>query len=356
MGSSKPLIVQYNNVCWNGGTFGAAVDLARALPEFRHKIMIKHDSINWIVKSRAERFGIEVGHLPQMTKKFLDHNNPYTLIMNNPGAGSYEAINPTDQFYDGYKWLMDYPILTYHHSAIHPWFPTRSHIFCSNYLRLKYRNLWEKMDCMEIVPPCINTEDYSFKGLVPIHGRDDKLHIGIVMDKEEKKFPPKFVEQILEVLKPYRAVIQVDIVNGPFDCTDYDFVNRIPSLSDLINYFSDIDVFIHTPRIPDTWGRTLTEAIASGCYAIIAGEGGMHEQMFGNRYGYNLGVDEPIKELERWAGRFIETINKKPIRWFLNRGQSYIHAKSVGGYDLLRQRLIPILLRVHTGYRDVISV
>ena len=349
----KPLLIQYNNVCWTGGTFGAALDLACALPEFEHRIMIKHDSINYMQQANAERMGVEVAHLPILTKEFLDINQPYVLIANNPGGNSFERVNPTNQFYDGFKWLLDYPVLTYHHSAVHPWIPTRSHIFCSEYLRLKYRNLWGKMDGMEIVPPCINTENFSFQGLVSMVPRDkNKLHFGIVMDKEGKKYPRPFVEDIINVLKEYRENIHIHIIGGDFD---YDFVTNHKPQPDLIHFFSLLDVFIHTPRIPDTWGRVLTEAMASGCYVLISGEGGMYEQTRGNPCGYKLG-EKPIDLLKVWAGQYIETMGRRDIRHFLNRGLSYMHARKIGSYQTLRETLIPILFRVHTGSQHVISV
>lgn len=322
--SKKPHLVQYNNVAWVGGTFYAAVDLASMLDEYHHTIMYRHNKCHDEAINYAKSKGIEVFQTTKLTEELVTSLDATAIIMNNPGRDSYELQNG-EGLYEQTAWVKNYPILTWHHSAVNPWIPTRVHVFCSKYLEHQYRNLFDRIEHRFVIPPCINTESYSgVKTRELDQLKLENLVYGVV---DSGKTHKDLLKELAFKVWPSKVVIADG--SGPAD-TIHNNLTIMPKEKSLHNFFEEIDIYVHCPYKPGTWERVVTEAMASGLPIISNGGGGAEEQLKEAPLAAIAPISKDIDLVRENSYKLCQrAINEEYAK-------QRLHAYKIGGYQRLK--------------------
>lgn len=348
------VLLQFCNVWWLGGTSLFVLDVVKAFPDMHHIICYRHDQkVNYELTDIATGdFLAEVYHMPTVTRKFLDDKQPFVTIAHNLPYSAYEKDNISEteikeNFYNQFSITREYPIITWHHSAVREWLPTAAHIFNSKYTAKMYENLNNKMPIRKIIPPCIDVTAYA-----SVRHKKDIFNFGMVDNWNTSKFSMElFLRTIAEIEKHNRFLGKDDVPWHLHIVTSRKELKelRTPSLhvydfeKDLHNFYGLTDCLIYYPEIKDTWGRVVTEAMASGCSIIYRDFGGITEQMVGlPNYVYPANGYSEILWLMNKAckDRCAEGFNHN----VLTR-----HADDIAGLGVLQTRLLPLMMKIGNG-------
>lgn len=334
------ILLQRCNVWWKGGTGLFTIDVAKAYPEFHHVICYRHNSgVDFEMLEYAKSQGIEVYHLPQLNEKFLEKLNPFATILHNPGV---------DSIADGVNWLANYPVITWHHSRVKPWFQTKAHIFVSEYLKGLYGKEFNSVPIVKVIPPCINVPHYAMRK--PFESKT--FVFGVVLAKNKKKFSKDILNEIIEVVKTNQNVSLI-LVGGCLylsgdeitELREYNIV-VLGFNANLKPFYHSIDCLIYYAEIPDTWGRVVTEGLASRNYVIARNIGAISEQIDSDKFGVLVDSKEGLGKAMMNVFDYVYPNPKRPFPWF---DSSVEKAKELASYERMRSSLDPLLLKVGTN-------
>ena len=111
--------------------------------------------------------------------------------------------------------------------------------------------------------------------------------------------------------------------------------------ANLKSFYHSIDCLIYYAEIPDTWGRVITEAMASRNYVIARNIGAAKEQINSEDIGMLV---ESSEELGAAMQEIVRRMpSKRPSPWF---DISPLRADKIASYGRLRSLLDPLLLKV----------
>ena len=350
------VLLQFCNVWWLGGTSLFVLDIIKAFPEMHHIVCYRSDSkVNHELTDMATgEYLAEVLYMQKVTRKFLDDKQPFVTIAHNLPSGAYEKddikFDPKTEFYKQFGIVKEYPIISWHHSAVKSWIPTAAHIFNSIYTEKMYKNLHKHMEYMKVIPPCIDVDTYSS---VRREMKKDVYNFGIVDNWNNKKFSPELFVRIISEMEKHNKLLGKDDVPWHLHIVTsrsmFQKYRGNPTIHvynfemDLRNFYGLVDCMIYYPEIKDTWGRVLTEAMASGCSLIVRNFGGLSEQLVGLKdYAYPAHSYENVQWLMKHAYR-------------KGRDENYDHtmltehARKIAGHEVLRAKLTPLMLKIGNG-------
>lgn len=285
--SPRNTILWVMNVCWQGGTALYVLDAIRSMrSSWNHKVIYLNQREDTNTYQRFQELGIDISYCPQITKKLIKEIDPVCVMLSNTNPKSIEGGYP-------WKWLTKETMTIYiHHSAVTPWLEgVETEIFVSNYLKNQYNNLKDRLSRPIVLPPGIHTRDYAVIERHPKSNSSPTV-IGYLASDNPSKFP----KEILDIVdaassKSKNKNIVFRIVGGdkhiktPPENLNYT-LELAPFTSNIKHEYSKFDIFLYKSKVMDTWGRTVSEAMASGLPVITYHGGAMPEQIEHKRNGF----------------------------------------------------------------------
>jgi glycosyltransferase involved in cell wall biosynthesis len=326
----RNIMLQYCNVWWRGGTALFSLDIARAFPQFHHVICYRHDGgVNEEMVQQAKLMGVDLYYLPQLTPATFKELNPFITILHNPGAESLSGVYP-------YKWIKNYPVITFHHSSVKPWFATDAHVFVSEYLKSRYESLLDRMKRWDVIPPCIDTSAYK-------SSQDDLVRFAVVLSTDRKKFSVKMLDTVRNYVTQKHLHTRLHIIGGTgfYKCA-HPRIHVEDFTDNMASSLVKMDCLVYYAEIPDTWGRVVTEALASGSYVIARNFGAMPEQLSKTYSGALVtSLDEVHDAMEKVVG-----MRQSGSRW---QDEAMRVAGKLAGYPILKDKLGTLIDSVALG-------
>ena len=306
------VFLQCCNVWWAGGTGLYTLDIVKAFPSFHHVITYRYqNNPDEHMMQKALKANVEILHMPVLTDKFMEYYKPCIGIIHSQSCGFMK--------------LNEYPLINYHHTAVYPWTPTKYDVFCSKFVSDMYAGLHSRMR-HTIIPPCIDTDYYRVQRLPK-----EKLVVGTVLSKSDaNKMNKETINEIKHICAEFGL--------------DYKIVGEnVPFTNDLKNFYASIDILVHPlgNKKNETWGRVISEALASGAYVIASNAGGIPEQVIGNPIGRCI-------DSEKIPDTLREVLHKDAICSIIeNNNQTRMdHIRKLCSLETLRLKLGPIIEQV----------
>jgi hypothetical protein len=313
-------ILHVHNVRRCGGTGNFVHDMARCFPEFRHTALCVNDA-------RGDRTWIEhvspdmrTFYAPMLTREIVEEVNPRIVILHSTagrslGTGDVKADWP-------YEWLGGagerYTIF-FHHSRTYPLVPVDLDVFVSSYIseifaRFRGKNMkgWIEL------PPCMDLEPYA------------------AIPRKQEDYARRAVTSAGKASKHLREITANGASwFGPAWTFDHD-----PPLTagGLASYLGDYPYALIWSQQPETWCRTVTEALAAGCLTIAGRDGAIPEQIEHEKNGFLFASAEGLTAvLDRVKDMPLDEIAEIAAN---GRQWAIEHA----GFNRLRAGLYPYLM------------
>lgn len=271
------------NVAWVGGTGLWCLDLIKSMPLWHHHVIYLHDEPEYSVVEDFTAAGAEISYAPRVTPDILDTIDPSAVILSNTNPNKIVGGHP-------WSWITkNYYTVYVHHSAFSPWLPgAKVEVFVSHYLENRYRNLWDRMPNRIIAPPLGSMEEFFAIDRI----ESDRCVIGRVSNDNRQKFPAQLRKILQEVGQPHIIVGAQKYWGNPPENGQYPPVNSRP----VPHLLQDMDVFVYQTGLTETWGRCVTEAMASGLPCVVENKGGVAEQIRDGIDGFVCSSQEEFVE------------------------------------------------------------
>jgi len=270
---NRNLLLWVMNVCWMGGTALWVLDTIKTLSGWKHEVIFLNGEEDKSISDQFKALGIRVSKAGGITRDLMQAINPSSVILSNTSPTKIEDFPNT-------KWLTDnYYTIYYHHSAVHPWLSESDiDIFNSEYLKNQYRNLFERMRQIFVIPPGVEPED-----LIKIK-RYKKEKERLVIGRHSSDLPDKYPKEQIDILKEvgHPAIILGGEKYYDQEVLKQDNITVLPvGAMEVPRFLASIDIFTYrtAPSVKETWGRILTEAMLAGLPAVVEDCGGLSEQI-----------------------------------------------------------------------------
>lgn len=284
-------MLHVNNVCWIGGTMFATYDMCKAYPEFKHHVAYQNNKDDTRVLKMMMNDGITMSCVPSITKKMLERIDPCVVFFN----------NTTDRQVDGewpYDWLKKWPLIAIHHNPTRPLFQADLDCFVSKDVFDKYSGILNRMKKYKMVPPCIQTSRYT--KINKEHRKNKKrIMIGKISNDNPDKFPIDLIDIFKEIDSKYD--VEFCIIGG-----DKYYKNINSQLKKVITpevgsmevekFYANIDILVYKTNVVETWGRVITEAMASSLAIVAENKGGIKDQIDHGENGFLCDTNEQFVE------------------------------------------------------------
>jgi glycosyltransferase involved in cell wall biosynthesis len=155
------------------------------------------------------------------------------------------------------------------------------------YEKLKYRMNWK------LVPPCIDLRPY---GQLKRSKDNERCVIGKLTSNHPTRYPPALLDILGEVQKRVPEV-GFSLIGAADHWKDIKLKNcKTPATGSMLpqSFYNDFDIFVHknVDACVDSWGRTVSEAMASGLPVVVENRGGPKEQVDHGVNGFLCDTDE----------------------------------------------------------------
>jgi len=325
-------MLHVNNVCWIGGTMFFTHDMCKAYPEFKHYVLYHVNQEDSRVLELMMNDGITLSCIPQVTEEIVERIDPCLIFFNNTADNQVEGKWP-------YDWLKKWTLVAIHHNPTFPLFTADLDCFPSEEVFVKYKGILDRIKQWKIMPSCIDTSRY--KNIERSIAAKDKVNIGKLSNDNSKKFPIELIDIFQEVERKSQKA-KFCIVGGNKHYKEH--MNR---LKDVVNYeigslpveilYSTFDILVYKTNVTETWGRIVTEAMASGLPVVAENKGGIKEQIDHGINGYLCDTNEQFVEY------ILKLINDENLRYEIGMEA---RKKSVSNFDIkrLKETTIDLLL------------
>lgn len=271
------------NVAWVGGTGLWCLEQIKAMSLWHHHVVYLNDCPDFSVIDQFQQAGAEISFVPSLTPDILGAINPSAVILSNTGPNKIAGGHP-------WKWITrDYYVVYVHHSTVRPYLPfSEIDVFVSEYLKSQYANLHDRMKRILITPPVSDME--AFFAIDRIES--NRCVIGRVTNDNKIKYPKELKAILDEVGQPTFIVGAQKYWGAPPEGSTYPAINS----QSVPNFLREMDVFVYRTNLSETWGRTVTEAMASGIPVVVENKGGVAEQVRNGIDGFVCATDEEFVE------------------------------------------------------------
>lgn len=271
------------NVAWVGGTGLWCLEQIKSMPLWHHHVIYLNDCPDFGVIDKFEQAGAEISYVGSLTPDTLATIGPSAVILSNTGPDSILGPHP-------WAWMTsNYYVIYVHHSQVRPWLPgSEIDIFVSEHLKHQYRNLHDRMKRRLTTPPVGKMEEFFALDRM----ESDRCVIGRVSNDNKAKFPIELKNILEEVGHPFLVVGAQKYWGSPSENSTYPPVNSQPVASLL----QQMDIFVYKTNLTETWGRTVTEAMASGLPVVVENRGGVAEQVRDGIDGFVCATDKEFIE------------------------------------------------------------
>ncbi len=333
----KKTMLHVNNVCWIGGTMFATWDMCKAYPDFKHYVLYHNNKDDNRVLRMMMNDGITLSCVPLVTKNIVERIDPCAIFFNNTPGNYVEGDWP-------YAWLEKWPLIAVHHNPTYPLFKADLDCFVSNDVFSRYDKFLDRIKKTIMMPPCIQTSKYTN---IKRYYDKDKIVIGKVSNDNKEKFPSDLIDIFEEVQNKSKKEISFYIIGGNKYYQDAHLklknlimpeVGSIP----IENIYADIDILVYKTDVVETWGRVVTEAMASGLAIVAENKGGIIEQINHNENGFLCSTNE------QFVSYTCNLIENDELR--CNVGMA-ARSKAVNSFDIkiLKERTIETILSEVVG-------
>lgn len=270
-------ILWVSNVCWLGGTALWALESIKALSkDWYHKILFLHSNPNEEVLELFNQAGIEVTFADNITKDIVEKYDPSVVILSNTQPNMIEGAHP-------WNWLTGRQMTIYvHHSAVRPWLPgAHIDVFVSEYLKAKYKHLLSRMKEHLLIYMGVDINTFT-----PIQPRYDFPIIGRLTNDNPDKFP-KNLPNILSKVNAVKEIVGAQKYYPDYNFGKLNFGDYKP-----FRFMSRWSMYFYYTGIPETYGRTLVEAMAVGLPVVAHNIGASSEIIDNGINGFLFDDDE----------------------------------------------------------------
>lgn len=269
------IILHHHNVARLGGVPALIEDIVSAYPEFHHVVLhVFGTGVDYDLMARWQSRGIEVGHAPKITREIYDHWKPTITLLHNSRT---EKLGSSV-----YKYFSHYPTAMWYHSVYSSGFNPGVTLFASRYTQSRIKGetkapIGEEM----IVHPVIDADPFA---KIRRQYTQERCCIGKVSSVHTKaKFPLRMIPILKAVEKdaPHATFSIVGSDDFYKDTDGLHIESPAPRIDNVTGLYSDLDVFLYMTEPPyaETWGRILTEAMASGLPCVVEARGAFPEQI-----------------------------------------------------------------------------
>lgn len=267
------VMLHVHNVAILGGVSTFICDLSTAYSQFYHVALHLKDLDDRSAIQMMNDHGIRTLH-GKASRAVFEAIDPKVIILHNISGREIEGEHP-------WSWIRKWPTVSWHHSAVTPTVPTDFHVFVSEFLKKKYDGLIENkfIKRWSIIPPCIDTRKFS-----TVRASPDRVIGKVATPDKAEKYP--FI--LKKVANEVGAQLMIPggskfYGNGP------EIVSVAPAWWRVPEFLSKMAVFLYVnaPNFgPETWCRSVTEALAAGIPVVAEARGGILEQIQEGRTGF----------------------------------------------------------------------
>jgi len=330
------VMLHCNQVFWRGGTNLAMRDMAAAYPEFHHVNIYFYDSnANYEMMAEFEMAGIDLAHAPKLTEELVKEVDPTIIVFHNTPGELVEGEWP-------YDWLKQWPIIAFHHNKSFPAFHANLDLFVSTSVLKYYEKQKPRMN-WKLVPPCMDLRPY---GALKRSKHNTRCVIGKLTSNHPTRYPPKLLD-ILGRVQDQVPEVEFILVGGADHWKDVKLKNcKMPATGSMLpqSFYNDYDIFVHknTDNCIDSWGRTVSEAMASGLPVVVENRGGPKEQVDHKENGFLCDTDEQFVE-------YLVMLAKDPVLRYEIGMKAREKALREFGIDRLRRETQEVVLKAALG-------
>ena len=341
----RNIMMHVLNFMWLGGVPMFVRDMIRVYPEFHHAVCYLNDKASFggedyeMMQEWEYTFGVDIGYAPLLTREGVESVDPAVLVLHGTPGRAIEGEWP-------FAWVNERPTIFVHHMPTRPLLKVDLNLFVSEFLFERFKSLADRMRCWRICPPVIDTDAYTPVAQARDYERKTCTIAKLCSDWNAKKYPAQLTRVMSAVAEKHEHT-RFEIVGGAkhYNQTAVPRLTMPPVQAKPVpDFMRDIDVFlyINEPELPETWCRSVTEAMASGLPVVAENRGGIAEQIEHGENGFLCETDEEFIDcLDRLA-------SKPGLRWTLGR-KAHVKASARCGLDKLREATIDVVLGALTG-------
>ena len=330
----KKTMLHVNNVCWIGGTMFATWDMCKAYPDFKHYVCYHNSHEVYKVLKMMMNDGITMSCVPSITKKIVERIDPCVIFFNNTVENQVEGEWP-------YDWLKKWTVIAIHHNPTYPLFQVDLDCFVSQNVLDKYQAIKDRMKKIVMMPPCIQTSRYTkINRETKINKK--KIMIGKVSNDNKKKFPNDLIDIFEEVQNKSDKELQFCIIGG--EKYYQDAASRLKNLImpevgsiEIERLYANIDILVYKTNVIESWGRVITEAMASGLSVVAENKGGIKEQIKHKKNGFLCDTNE------QFVSYTLKLIQDNQLRYDIGMAA---RMKAVNSFDIkvLKEKTVGTIL------------
>ena len=283
------------NYMWLGGVPCFIRNMMQVYPQFHHVCAYLNSSLNMgdgvprgedfdMLQEWENVFGADCGFIYDgiLRKSLIDEIDPAIVVLQGISGNRLEGEWP-------YQWLRERPTMFIHHMNSRPHLQVDFDVFVSNSLFQKYQDTKDRMRKWVICPPVIDT---SVLASIPRpRPSDGTVVIGkLCSDWNAKKYPKFMLDMFRKLNEEYPGKLKFVVVGADKHWSNHGIPNlETPPVKSrsIVDFLKSMDIMLYmNDDLPETWGRSVTEAMAAGACIIADDCGGIPEQIENDNHGW----------------------------------------------------------------------